>query len=157
MTYKPEALRLADECDEGMVDFAEVAAELRRLHEVVQRLLRERNINLESAQRDTARIAELEQQRNELLEALRQIAEQHGQVMNERIDELAKQANAWYPKGYPSGEGGDEAWRNLVIFEKEDLLKFSESIIRECVCGTTECGPRNLARAAIAKVEGEKK
>ena len=32
MTDKPTALRLADECDEGMVDFAEVAAELRRLH-----------------------------------------------------------------------------------------------------------------------------
>ena len=33
MTDKqPEALRLADECDEGIVDFAEVAAELRRQH-----------------------------------------------------------------------------------------------------------------------------
>ena len=35
MTDKPEALRLADECDEGMVDFAEVAAELRRLQGLV--------------------------------------------------------------------------------------------------------------------------
>jgi hypothetical protein len=34
MTTQPEALRLADECDEHMVDFADVAAELRRLHEV---------------------------------------------------------------------------------------------------------------------------
>ena len=33
MTTQPEALRLADECDEHMVDFADVANELRRLHE----------------------------------------------------------------------------------------------------------------------------
>lgn len=33
MTTQPEALRLADECDEHMVDFADVAAELRRLHQ----------------------------------------------------------------------------------------------------------------------------
>jgi len=33
MTTQPEALRLADDCDEHMVDFADVAAELRRLHE----------------------------------------------------------------------------------------------------------------------------
>ena len=33
MTDKqPTALRMADECDEGIVDFAEVAAELRRQH-----------------------------------------------------------------------------------------------------------------------------
>lgn len=53
--------------------------------------------------------------------------------MNERIRELAEQANAWYPMGYPSGEGGDAAWQNLVIFEKEDLEKFAELLIRECV------------------------
>lgn len=53
--------------------------------------------------------------------------------MNERIKEFAQQANAWYPDGYPSAEGGDEAWQNLVIFEKEDLEKFAELIIRECV------------------------
>lgn len=29
---QPNALRLADECDDGMVDFAEAAAELRRLY-----------------------------------------------------------------------------------------------------------------------------
>ena len=52
--------------------------------------------------------------------------------MNERIRELAEQANAWYPMGYPSGEGGDAAWENLVIFEKEDLEKFAELIVREC-------------------------
>ena len=51
--------------------------------------------------------------------------------MNERIRELAEQANAWYPMGYPSGEGGDAAWENLVIFEKEDLEKFAELIVRE--------------------------
>ena len=52
--------------------------------------------------------------------------------MNERIRELADQADAWYPQGYPSAEGGDEAWKNLVIFEKEDLQKFAELIVREC-------------------------
>ena len=46
--------------------------------------------------------------------------------MNKRIEELAEQAKAWYPDGYPSGEGGDAAWRNLVIFEKQDLEKFAE-------------------------------
>lgn len=35
---QPEALRLADECDEHVVDFANVAAELRRLYHEVQRL-----------------------------------------------------------------------------------------------------------------------
>jgi hypothetical protein len=52
--------------------------------------------------------------------------------MNERIKELAEQANAWYPMGYPSGEGGDAAWKNLVIFEKEDLEKFAKLIVKEC-------------------------
>ena len=52
--------------------------------------------------------------------------------MNERIRELAEQAKAWYPDGYPSSEGGNAAWRNLVIFEKEDLQKFAELIVREC-------------------------
>ena len=52
--------------------------------------------------------------------------------MNERIEKLAEQANAWYPMGYPSGEGGDAAWENLVIFQKEDLEKFAELIVREC-------------------------
>lgn len=53
--------------------------------------------------------------------------------MNERIQELALQANAWFPDGYPSGEGGDEAWKNLVIFEKEYLKKFAELIVRKCM------------------------
>jgi hypothetical protein len=52
--------------------------------------------------------------------------------MNERIKELAEQANAWYPMGYPSGEGGDDYWQNLVIFEKEDLQKFAELIAQKC-------------------------
>ncbi len=55
--------------------------------------------------------------------------------MNERIKEFAQQANTWYPDGYPSAEGGDEAWQNLVIFEKEDLEKFTELIVRECMSG----------------------
>ncbi len=53
--------------------------------------------------------------------------------MNERIKELTEQANAWYPDGYPSAEGGDDAWQNLVIFEKEDLQKFTELIVKEIV------------------------
>ena len=52
--------------------------------------------------------------------------------MNERIKKLAEQANAWYPMGYPSPEGGDEAWENLVIFEREDLEKFAQLIVKEC-------------------------
>jgi hypothetical protein len=52
--------------------------------------------------------------------------------MNERIKELADQANAWCPEGYPSPEGGDAAWKNLVIFEKADLEKFAQLIVREC-------------------------
>jgi hypothetical protein len=52
--------------------------------------------------------------------------------MNERIRELSKQANAWYPEGYPSAEGSNAEWENLVIFDKEDLEKFAELIVREC-------------------------
>ena len=58
MTDKqPEALRLADDCDGGMVDFAEAAAELRRL----------------SAW--NARLTILAKQRDELLEQLSAIVE----------------------------------------------------------------------------------
>lgn len=58
--------------------------------------------------------------------------------MNEMIEKLAVAANAWFPDCYPSGEGGDEFWGNLVIFEKEDfsnfaLEKFVELIVKECV------------------------
>ena len=53
--------------------------------------------------------------------------------MDELIEKLSKEANAWYPMGYPSGEGGDAAWQNLVIFEREDLEKFAELIVRECL------------------------
>ena len=53
--------------------------------------------------------------------------------MNKRIRELSEQANAWRPGGYPSGEGGDKAWKDVVIFEKdEDVQKFAELIVREC-------------------------
>lgn len=51
--------------------------------------------------------------------------------MNKRIEEIAIQAKAWFPIGCPSAEGGDDAWTNLVIFEKETLEKFAELIIRE--------------------------
>ena len=85
MNTKSEALRLADALQQQAVWeghygpsylrdlLPEAAAELRRQHEVVQRLLRERSINLESAQRDTTRIAELEKQRDELLTALKKL------------------------------------------------------------------------------------
>ena len=53
--------------------------------------------------------------------------------MNERIQALSEQANAWYPMGYPSGEGGDAAWENVVIFEKEDLKKFAELIVADAI------------------------
>ena len=52
--------------------------------------------------------------------------------MNKRIQELAEQTNAWFPNGYPSGEGGDAEWKNLVIFEKQDLQKFAQLIVKEC-------------------------
>ena len=47
--------------------------------------------------------------------------------MNERLKELAEQAGIEF-----GGEGGDAAWKNLVIFEKEDLKKFAELIVEEC-------------------------
>jgi len=53
--------------------------------------------------------------------------------MNKLIKDFAAKSNVWYPEGYPSSEGGDAAWRNLVIFEKEDLQKFADLIVRECV------------------------
>ena len=54
--------------------------------------------------------------------------------MNKRIEELSEQANAWRPGAYPSGEGGDKAWKDVVIFEKdEDLQKFAELIVQECM------------------------
>jgi len=66
--------------------------------------------------------------------------------MNERIKELAAQANAWYPMGYPSGEGGDAAWENLVIFEKEDLAKFAELIVRECAHAIENRAPGQMGK-----------
>jgi hypothetical protein len=69
--------------------------------------------------------------------------------MNERIKEIAEQANAWYPEGYPSVEGGDELWKNLVIFKKEDLAKFAELIVRECV---SQC---DIERQAFAELVEE--
>jgi hypothetical protein len=50
--------------------------------------------------------------------------------MYERIEKLAEQANAWFPLGYPSAEGGDDTWKDAVIFQtKEDLQKFAEKEI----------------------------
>jgi hypothetical protein len=52
--------------------------------------------------------------------------------MYEQIEKLAEQANAWFPGGYPSAEGGDAAWKDAVIFQtKEDLQKFVELIVKE--------------------------
>ena len=74
--------------------------------------------------------------------------------MNERIKELAEQANAWYPMGYPSGEGGDAAWKNLVIFEKEDLEKFAELIVQECADIALKSGSvTNKSAVAIAEAD----
>ena len=80
MTEKPTALRLADDCDEGMVDFAEVAAELRRLHAENERLWAGEAFHKVAVQqrdaawreRDTAELMSLalKAQRDELLEAL---------------------------------------------------------------------------------------
>jgi hypothetical protein len=69
--------------------------------------------------------------------------------MNERIRQLAEQANAWYPMGYPSGEGGDAAWENVVIFEKEDLKKFAELIVRECIDTVSDCSVEYCTRPQI--------
>jgi len=71
--------------------------------------------------------------------------------MNERIKELAERSNAWFPLGYPSGEGGDEEWQNLVIFQKEDLQKFAELIVRECIAQVRkdENGPAYEAATRI--------
>ena len=66
MNTKPEALRLADECDEGIVDFAEVADELRRLHGEIESMRAERL-------RTERRLSEVEKQRDELLKALEDV------------------------------------------------------------------------------------
>lgn len=66
--------------------------------------------------------------------------------MNKRIQELSEQADAWRPGGYPSGEGGDKAWKDVVIFEKEeDLQKFAELIVRECAKVSERTGALNEA------------
>ena len=84
MSEQPEALRLAkmiEHYNAGVMsqkiceDYLKAAAELRRLHGVVERLLRERSINLEGGIRDTERIAKLEAQNAELLEALKGVLE----------------------------------------------------------------------------------
>jgi len=58
---QPEALRLADDCDEGMIDFQKAATELRRLHAA----------NIDCINHFNA----LMHERNNLLEALKQIAD----------------------------------------------------------------------------------
>ena len=87
MSEQPEALRLADECDEGMVDFAETAAELRRLYNENEQARRQRDELLETldafreanekfAQRQdwwNERMVELQAQRDELLDSLMEI------------------------------------------------------------------------------------
>ena len=53
--------------------------------------------------------------------------------MNKRIKELVEKANGYFCDGYPSAEGGDEAWKNTVLFEQsEELEAFAISIINEC-------------------------
>ena len=53
--------------------------------------------------------------------------------MNPLIEKTAKQAGAWFPNGYPSGEGGDEYWSDSIIFSKHDLEKFAKLIVQECI------------------------
>jgi hypothetical protein len=52
--------------------------------------------------------------------------------MDERIEKLALAVKAWFPDGYPSAEGDNEYWENLVIFEKDQLEKFVELIVLDC-------------------------
>ncbi len=97
MSEQPEALRLADALDELDAQFThpglcgEAAAELRRLHNVVERLLRERRINLDGGIRDTERIANLEALNAELLEALKELLQDTQHVNHNCGDE------AWCP------------------------------------------------------------
>ena len=53
--------------------------------------------------------------------------------MNPLIEKTAKQAGAWFPTGYPSGEGGDEYWSDSIIFSKPDLEKFAKLLVEQCV------------------------
>lgn len=53
--------------------------------------------------------------------------------MNPYIERVAKEAGAWFPNGYPSGEGGDSFWDQSVIFSKPDLEKFTDMLIQECI------------------------
>ena len=53
--------------------------------------------------------------------------------MDERIEKLSLEVGAWFPDGYPSAEGDNEYWENLVIFEKAQLEKFVEVIVNECL------------------------
>lgn len=89
MSDKPEALRLADECDEGMVDFAEVAAELRRLHLVEQALKRCKAVCDATSEGWRVDAERLTAQRDELLEALKYHQEQTRPIQR-TIDAIAK-------------------------------------------------------------------
>lgn len=84
MTTQPEALRLADDCDEGMVDFENTAAELRRLHlhevsnsvwlektEWVQETAKPFELGMHRADVLKQRIDRLHEVNQELLEALK--------------------------------------------------------------------------------------
>lgn len=53
--------------------------------------------------------------------------------MNPLIERVAKDAGAWFPNGYPSGEGGDAFWDESVIFSKPDLEKFAKMIMEQCI------------------------
>lgn len=67
--------------------------------------------------------------------------------INKQFDQLAQGVNVWYPNGYPSAEGGDAEWLNYAIFEKQDLQKFAESIVTECIqqLWSEECNVSDLA------------
>ena len=67
--------------------------------------------------------------------------------ISKEFNELAEKAGVWWPQGYPSAEGGNEAWMNTALFEKDELQAFAESIVSECIkqLWTEECNTSDLA------------
>ena len=67
--------------------------------------------------------------------------------ISKEFNELAEKAGVWWPQGCPSAEGGNEAWMNTALFEKDELQAFAESIVSECIkqLWTEECNTSDLA------------
>ena len=87
MTTQPEALRLADECDEHMVDFADVATELRRLHEAHE-------WQYTMAGQRLRRIEKLEAINQELLAALKDLMDDNSNLSMTQHLALYRKARA---------------------------------------------------------------